>query len=316
MFLLPYTSNIYPPVNFLGRAKRTERSGPSEAGQVGRGTMTAHKSPIYSTKTFQMSGKHRLFYSTRCRHCQAFMQELARTSYASEFILVCVDPSPSRPPLPPWLKSVPTMIPAGSSEPLVGPGAVNNWLAARKMGVDERKSGSAALEERSMPIRPPDYTPELAPRPNATARTPTSAISATAAHIVAAVRGSDVTASSASSGSSSGKPDLLGVKAYEGTDANVLAYHGNEMSGSGKWSDSYSFIGASDGSSDKMFNPIGRQFESLVSGGAAPGVGAAAGGGGGGSRPQRSVKEDAQNARLEAFMAARDSDVPGPLARR
>jgi hypothetical protein len=240
------------------------------------------------------------------------MQELARTPYTSEFILVCVDPSPSRPPLPAWLKSVPTMIPAGSTEPLVGPGAVNNWLAARKMGVDDRKSGSAALEERSMPIRPPDYSPDLAPRPNATARMPTSAIAATAAHIVAATPAA--TMASSSSGSSSGKPDLLGVKAYEGTDANVLAYHGSEMSGSGKWSDSYSFIGASDGSSDKMFNPIGRQFESLISG---VGVPAAAGGGGGGaSKPQRSAKEEAQNARLEAYMAARDSDVAGPIMRR
>jgi hypothetical protein len=200
------------------------------------------------------------------------------------------------------------MIPAGSSEPLVGPGAVNNWLAARKMGVDERKSGSAALEERSMPIRPPDYTPDLAPRPNATARMPTSAIAATAAHVVASAAKPDT------SGSSSGKPDLLGVKAYEGTDANVLAYHGNEMSGSGKWSDSYSFIGASDGSSDKMFNPIGRQFESLVSGGGGPVPGAVMGGGA--SKPQVSAKEQAQNARLEAYMASRDADVPGPVARR
>lgn len=242
------------------------------------------------------------------------MQELARTPYAPEFILVCVDPSPTRPPLPPWLKSVPTMIPAGSTEPLVGPGAVNNWLAARKMGVDERKSGSAALEERSAPIRPPEYTPDLAPRPNATARMPTSAIAATATHVVAAGAGA---AASTASGSSSGKPDFLGVKAYEGTDANVLAYHGNEMSGSGKWSDSYSFLGTSDGSSDKMYNPIGRQFESLVSGGAGAAAGAAVGGAAsGGSKPQRSAKEEAQNARLEAFMAARDSDVPGPVARR
>jgi hypothetical protein len=203
------------------------------------------------------------------------------------------------------------MIPAGSSEPLVGPGAVNNWLAARKMGVDDRKSGSAALEERSMPIRPPEYTPDLAPRPNATARMPTSAIAATAAHIVASTSSS---APASTSGSSSGKPDLLGVKAYEGTDANVLAYHGNEMSGSGKWSDSYSFIGASDGSSDKMFNPIGRQFESLVSGVGASVTGGGAGGGA--SKPVRSAKEEAQNARLEAYMAARDSDVPGPTMRR
>jgi len=259
-----------------------------------------------------MSGKHRLFYSTRCRHCQAFMAELAKTPFAPEFILVCVDPSPSRPPLPPWLKSVPTMIPAGSSEPLVGPGAVNNWLFARKMGVSgERKSGAAALDERNALIRPPEYTPDLAPRPHATAR---STVPPTAAHITAAGG-----AGSASSGSSSGKPDLLGVKAYEGTDANVLAYHGNEMSGSGKWSDSYSFLGSAGDSSDKMFNPIGRQFESLVGGLGVPGAGVSgpagmSGGSGGGAK--RSAKEDAEQRRLEAFMAARDSEIPGPPTRR
>jgi hypothetical protein len=264
-----------------------------------------------------MSGKHRLFYSTRCRHCQAFLAELAKTPFAAEFILVCVDPSPSRPPLPPWLKSVPTMIPVGSSEPLVGPGAVNNWLFGRKMGVSggERKSGAAALDERNALIRPPDYSPELAPRPHAAARS--AAPPPTATHLMSSPTGGG--AGDASSGSSSGKPDLLGVKAYEGTDANVLAYHGNEMSGSGKWSDSYSFLGAGgDTASDKMYNPIGRQFESLVS---SPGLsavsGMGAGGSGGGSGgPKRSAKEDAEQRRLEAYMSARDSDVPGPPARR
>jgi hypothetical protein len=257
-----------------------------------------------------MSGKHRLFYSTRCRHCQAFLAELAKTSFAAEFILVCVDPSPSRPPLPPWLKSVPTMIPAGSSEPLVGPGAVNNWLFGRKMGVSggERKSGAAALDERNALIRPPEYNPDLAPRPHAAARS-------TAPPPTPAGGG----AGAADTSSSSGKPDLLGVKAYEGTDANVLAYHGNEMSGSGKWSDSYSFLGAGgDTASDKMYNPIGRQFESLVGspGVSGLGAGAAGGGGAGGGGSKRSAKEDAEQRRLEAYMSARDSDVPGPPARR
>jgi hypothetical protein len=244
------------------------------------------------------------------------MAELSKTSFASEFILVCVDPSPSRPPLPPWLKSVPTLIPAGSSDPLVGPGAVNNWLFARKMGVSgERKSGAEALDERNALIRPPEYTPDLAPRPHAAART-AAPPPPTATHMMAAAGAS----TSATSGSSSGKPDLLGVKAYEGSDANVLAYHGNEMSGSGKWSDSYSFLGSTGDSSDKMYNPIGRQFESLVSGAAFSGAGAGAGAnkasGAGGGGPKRSAKEEAEQRRLEAYMSARDSDVPGPPTRR
>jgi hypothetical protein len=262
-----------------------------------------------------MSGKHRLFYSTRCRHCQAFLAELAKTPFAQEFILVSVDPSPSRPPLPPWLKSVPTMIPAGSSEPLVGPGAVNNWLFARKMGGGgERKSGAAALDERNALIRPPEYSPDLAPRPHASAAARSAvAPPPTAAHLMSSPAGGG--AAAASSGSSSGKPDLLGVKAYEGTDANVLAYHGNEMSGSGKWSDSYSFLGAGgDTASDKMYNPIGRQFESLVSSPTVSGLGG--GGGGSSSGPKRSAKEEAEQNRLEAYMAARDSEIPGPPTRR
>ncbi len=302
MYSLPYTSNNFDLINFL------DQDAAVGARHI-HGAQIAH---LFNEDS--MSGKHRLFYSTRCRHCQAFMAELSKTPFAPEFILVCVDPSPSRPPLPPWLKSVPTMIPAGSSEPLVGPGAVNNWLFARKMGVSgERKSGSEALDERNALIRPPEYTPDLAPRPHATAR---SAVPPTAAHITAA---GGAGAASASSGSSSGKPDLLGVKAYEGTDANVLAYHGNEMSGSGKWSDSYSFLGSAGDSSDKMFNPIGRQFESLVGGLGVPGAGVSgpagmSGGAGGG--PKRSAKEDAEQRRLEAFMAARDKDIPGPPTRR
>jgi hypothetical protein len=272
-----------------------------------------NKSPFYTTN---MSGKHRLFYSTRCRHCQAFLQELSKTPFVPEFILVSVDPSPSRPPLPPWLKSVPTMIPAGSSEPLVGPGAVNNWLFTRKMGgAGGRKSGAEALEERNMPVRPPDYSPELAPRAGAS-RTGggggLAGIAPTAAHILSSAGPGPA---AASSGSSSGRPDALGIKAYE--DTNILVYHGNEMSGSGKWSDSYSFLGAAGGTSDKMYNPIGRQFESLVSAGAGLGTATATGGAGGGSASAaRSAKEDAELKKLEAYMAARDRDVAGPITRR
>jgi hypothetical protein len=250
------------------------------------------------------------------------MTELSKTPFAPEFIIVCVDPSPSRPPLPPWLKSVPTMIPAGSSEPLVGPGAVNNWLFARKMGVSgERKSGAEALDERNALIRVPEYTPDMAPRPHSTARS-AAPPAPTAVHMMAASGAGGAGSAASTSGSSSGKPDLLGVKAYEGTDANVLAYHGNEMSGSGKWSDSYSFIGSGSDSSDKMFNPIGRQFESLVSGTGVPGAGLSGpggmggGGGGSGGGPKRSAKEDAEQRRLEAFMTARDSEIPGPPTRR
>ena len=226
--------------------------------------------------------KHVLFYSKTCRHCQAFLEELSRTPFVPEFRLVCVDKSADRPPLPSWLQYVPSLVVAGESKPLVGPGPVNNWLFERKMGAGQ-KTATNAMEDRNMPVTPPVYSPDMAPRPSATAR-----------------GGSSGNGSMPSSG-----PVAAGSEGPE-------AYHGSEM-GSTKWSDNYSFITA-EFTSDKGYNPIGRNFESLL---AAGGGGKAAGSSSsGGQQTKRSAKEDALARDFEAYTASRDRDIPGPTRRQ
>jgi hypothetical protein len=84
-----------------------------------------------------------------------------------------------------------------------------------------------------------------------------------------------------------------------------------EMSGS-KWSDNYSFLGGAEFTSDKGYDPIARNFESLLPAGSlgGPPVASAA------PAPKRSAKEDELLRQFEAFSKARDSEVAGPIARR
>lgn len=72
------------------------------------------------------------FYSNKCDWCKAFITELGKTPYVSEFNFVCVDPSPNRPQLPSWLKKVPTLIVAGNPNPLTD-NQVQNWMFERKL---------------------------------------------------------------------------------------------------------------------------------------------------------------------------------------
>ena len=136
---------------------------------------------------------------------------------------------------------------------------------------------SNAMEDRSIPITPPVYSPDTAPRPTANTR--------------GAARG--------------GPPPMSGAAPVGGSTDGPEAYHMSEM-GSMKWSDNYSFIGA-EFSSDKGYDPISRNFESLI------GPGAAGGNGGKStSAPQSrsSAKADALNREFEAFTASRDNDIP------
>jgi hypothetical protein len=75
---------------------------------------------------------HICFYSNRCEWSKAFVTELSQTPYKGEFRFVCVDPSPNRPQLPSWLKSVPTLVIQGEPEPRTN-SEVMNWLYERKM---------------------------------------------------------------------------------------------------------------------------------------------------------------------------------------
>lgn len=228
---------------------------------------------------------HVLYYSTKCRYSQAFLEELKKTSFIREFTFVCVDPSPTRPALPRWLKSVPSMVPDGVAEPLIGPGAVNNWLFTRKLGGEATVTEAARrTAERNAPLAQPVYSPDIAPRPSIAA--PTRPAPSAAAP----------TAPSAAATSS----------------GEINPYHPAEMA-SGKLSDSYSFLGSVDGTGDKIYNPIVRNFETLVNvafGGVGDGAAAAP------PQPKRSAKEQQQLDAMERYLASRDADIPGPAQRR
>jgi len=88
-----------------------------------------------------MSQQNLCFYSTRCRFCQTFLEELARTPYTKEFRFVCVDPKPAggRPQLPEYVKAVPTLMIQGEDKPRTD-SAVMNWLAERRLR-DKGNSG-------------------------------------------------------------------------------------------------------------------------------------------------------------------------------
>ena len=236
--------------------------------------------------------KHRLWYSTKCRHCQGFLEELSRTPFVSQFQLLCVDPSPNRPPLPNWLKSVPTLMVVGESEPRVGPGPVNNWLFEAKLnGGGGPKSPQQAIDERSTPLAAPIYNPDMAPRGEMTSR-------------------SNPRTGGSMAVSGGGGPSVTNLGAPAGEPS---AYYGSEMEG-GSWSDNFSFIG-SEFTNDKGVNPIERNFASLIPGGAAGSSAAAAASAIAGPQAKRSPKEEALLKEFEAYTASRERDVSRPVAR-
>jgi hypothetical protein len=97
------------------------------------------------------------------------------------------------------------------------------------------------------------------------------------------------------------------------SEEGPMGFHMGEMGG-GKLSDAYSFIGAPAFESDKGFNPILKNFESL----SAPAMGGAGAGAAAHRPPAAKVSE--KEAKLmrdfEAFAASRDRDIPGPVTRR
>jgi len=97
---------------------------------------------------------HICFYSNRCDWSKVFVEEISKTNYAAEFRFICVDPGPSRPALPTWLKQTPTLVISGEPEPRTN-SEVMNWLYERKMkegggsksdGANNGGSAPAALE--------------------------------------------------------------------------------------------------------------------------------------------------------------------------
>ena len=226
--------------------------------------------------------RHICYFSMTCRHCQAFLGELTKTPYAREFQLLCVDPSPSRPPLPSWLRVVPSLQIVGESEPRAGANAVNNWLFERRQRDTASASsagirtsgGEKTLEERSVPLVMPVYSPDIT-------RAEPSSRAATAAP--AAANG--------------------------GGGVEPSPWHMQEM-GASKMSDNYSFLtDAFTIEKGGSMNRILRNFEQL--GGT---VGGSASGGAASATP-RTKKEEALMHDFEAFSRSRDADIPGPTKR-
>ena len=75
---------------------------------------------------------HICYYSNRCQWSRAFITEIGQTPWKGLFHYVCVDPTASRPPLPGWLKKVPTLVLSGDPEPKTD-SDVMNWLYEKKM---------------------------------------------------------------------------------------------------------------------------------------------------------------------------------------
>ena len=84
------------------------------------------------------SQKNLCFYSTKCSWSKAFITEISKTPFKSEFQFISVDP-PLQQALPKWLKKVPTLMIKGNPEPLTD-SEVMNWLYERKM-MTQQKGG-------------------------------------------------------------------------------------------------------------------------------------------------------------------------------
>jgi len=225
------------------------------------------------------------------------MEELIRTPYVREVSAICVDPSPTRPPLPPWLKSVPTLVVIGESSPRIGPGPVNNWLFERRMGGAAPRN--TVVEDRRIPA--PSYKVEAVSRPEVSGR-------------IAPPMRSDMSVSNngrlpsaisaTTEGDKSAAPPVLPGSE---SDSKISPYYNLEMSDK-KWSEIYSYLAS------RPADSADKTFELLPEMGGAAGAGGSGGGGAAGARV--SEKESALLREFEAYAASRDRDVKGPISRR
>ena len=85
------------------------------------------------------------FYSKKCPWSKAFILELAKTPWKTQFQFISVDPGPTRPQLPKWLEKVPTLVIAGEGEPRID-GDVMNWIFEKKAaaGIDSGSGGGGS----------------------------------------------------------------------------------------------------------------------------------------------------------------------------
>jgi hypothetical protein len=244
--------------------------------------------------------KHVCFYSKKCPHSKAFLEELARTPYTAEFQFICVDPSPTRAKLPSWLKSVPTLVIDGEADPVTDE-KVFNWLSLRRIqgpgapasrAPDERFNDlpkpqvSNRNEIEQSRYNPPSYDPT--PPPQASSRMPEP---------INTRPTPNQQANQVAPPAATGEPDSYSL----------------ELSGSGRWSDAYSYI-------DDQFSiekgiggsRIERNFASLEGG-------PVAGGGRNQQQPipePQSEKARALNSAYDNYMKERNADIPSAPTRR
>jgi hypothetical protein len=98
---------------------------------------------------------HICFYSNRCDWSKAFIEEISKTNYHSQFRFICVDPGPNRPQLPGWLKQTPTLVISGDPEPRTN-SDVMNWLYEQKMRDGGGKSSNGGTSAPG-PMEPEPY---------------------------------------------------------------------------------------------------------------------------------------------------------------
>jgi len=96
------------------------------------------------------NGPNICFYSNKCNWSKAFLTELSASPFKSEFKYVCVDPSPSRPKLPSFLKEVPTILVAGDPEPKASSEAFN-WLSLEKVKITGKQPTTSIAPEANEP---------------------------------------------------------------------------------------------------------------------------------------------------------------------
>jgi hypothetical protein len=100
---------------------------------------------------------HICFYSNRCDWSKAFIEEISKTNYHSQFRFICVDPGPNRPQLPGWLKQTPTLVISGDPEPRTN-SDVMNWLYEQKMRDGGGKGGGNGTSGAAAgPMEPEPY---------------------------------------------------------------------------------------------------------------------------------------------------------------
>lgn len=238
--------------------------------------------------------KHVCFYSKKCPHSKAFLEELARTPYTREFQFVCVDPSPTRGKLPTWLKAVPTLLIDGESDPLTDE-KVFNWLSLRRIQTPALRNQVQFTE----PARP-----EVSTRGESKYAPPVYDSPAPAQAKPKGMPEPIQTRSSPNQAS----PQVQNVSSG---DVDPMAYHTAEMAGTGKWSDAYSFL-------DDNFSIEKGQGSSRIERNFAVLDGMGYGGAPAAPPPPEKMSEKARvlNSAFDDFRKQRDSDLPGPMARR